>query len=245
MGATNTESLVFVRTLEAPAQGSSIAEAHTAYDGRLVLIWQNAEGARTQCQVYKKNGSCESISFSAFPGHVSFVMPMPGNRWLGCKARTWYEEGKPLADSAWIVSEQGKVLSSGNMGDALSCPTVAQDETIWAPYFDEHPGRDEGPVDESSDYGKYTAGDSGMTVFDDHLKVLGRHNSPTYVMDVYYSHHDGYRYWYLSYPDWIIDNWSASGQGEPMAADDELELRGAPFLMYKNRLARLSVFESE
>ncbi|BDR52914.1 hypothetical protein KIM372_08210 [Bombiscardovia nodaiensis] len=170
---------------------------------------------------------------------------MPGNRWLGCKARTCYEEGKPLADSAWIVSEQGKVLSSGNMGDALSCPTVAQDGTIWAPYFDEHPVRDDDPVDESSDYGKYTAGDSGMTVFDDHLKVLARHNSPTYVMDVYYSHHDGHSYWYLSYPDWIIDNWSTSGQGEPMAANDELELRGVPFLMYKNRLARLSVFEVE
>ncbi|BDR52918.1 hypothetical protein KIM372_08250 [Bombiscardovia nodaiensis] len=236
---TNTETLNLVCTLQEPYKDAEITQISSAYDGRLVVLWRDSKGEQEECRVYEKSGDYQSMSFSAFPGPVDYVVPMPKNRWLGCVCRVPYEDGKPLPDGAWIISDRGQVLSTSNMGKALLCPVVAQDGTIWAPYWDEYEWRDDRVVDEESDYGKYTAGCTGMTVFDDHLKVIGRHDSPTFALEIYASHHDGRTFWYLSYGEWVIDSWGPKGQGQPMPANDDLQLVGAPFLIYKDRLARL------
>ncbi|MFT3714782.1 MAG: hypothetical protein QM774_02215 [Gordonia sp. (in: high G+C Gram-positive bacteria)] len=147
-------------------------------------------------------------------------------------------------DSAWVIDTSGHVIASGSLGDACLEASVGSAGQIWVPYFDEAPQRGLAgiwernahgdmefvedsivpteSVAEDSGYGRFTAGYTGMTIFDENLRVVGRHDrekSDTDICEVYMSATDGERYWYFSYPDWNIDCVGPEGQAPPIHDD--------------------------
>lgn len=165
-----------------------------------------------------------------------------------------------VADTAWIISPTGEILASGCLGDAARLPVVGRGGQIWVTYFDEAPSRGsdgawrrvesgefefiEGSVvavdevRENSGYGRYTAGYTGMTVFDSSLRPVARHPMDgTSIVDVYATHTDGDCFWYVSYPKWVVDSYRPDGQGPPIADPSH---KGAPLIASGDRLARFS-----
>lgn len=232
-----TVPLTFAKTLTPPRAKARLMRISTAYNGDLVAQWfvPNTNDSGT-CTVESLQES-RHMPYSVFPEDVDYVVPMPKHQWLGVCSRSSWDEDDHLRDAAWRIDDDGNVLARGNMGDALLCPTIGKDGTIWATYFDEMPDRWDSDDDELSDDGRYTAGYTGMTVFNDQLHVVSRHHTPTLIGEVYWSHTDGNDFWYLSYSDWMIDHWTPHGWEQPIPAN---QLGGSPFIAYHNRLARFS-----
>ncbi|MBT1167300.1 hypothetical protein [Bifidobacterium simiarum] len=232
-----TIPLTFVKTLTPPYAGASPMGISASHNGDLVVLWRDPNTIHSAICAVESLHTSRYMPYSAFPADVDYVVPMPNHQWLGvCARSSWDDEGR-LLDAAWRIDDDGKVLAHGNMGDALLCPVVGKDGTIWATYFDEMPWREDSDDDEYSDEGRYTAGYTGMTVFDDQFHVVGRHHTSTAITEVYWSHTDGNDFWYLSYPDWNIDHWTSRGWKQPIPAD---QLDSSPFIAYRDRLARFS-----
>ena len=70
--------------------------------------------------------------------YLSFVQPLPGQRFLVGWSRTGVSRGrKEHEDNALVVSDQGEKLASFTIGDAVEDVQATQDGTIWVSYFDE------------------------------------------------------------------------------------------------------------
>lgn len=166
-------------------------------------------------------------------------------------------------DNAWVVDAAGRLLRAGSLGDALLRPVVSRGGLVWVTYFDEAPDRgclgahrrnDDGAwvaipgsfvpeelVDECSDYGRYTAGYTRMTVFSSDLQVLGRHLGSD-IREVCATHTDGESFWFVGYPDWNVEQWRAAS---PVRSRIVSGRGGAPLLTDGERLARFSGAGSE
>lgn len=252
-----TRRLRHIRTLSAPFDGARLAQFGAEHDGTLGVWWSDADGDRDLYTVESETERVAQVTISSFPGAVDHVVGLPGRRWLGSVARVdWTDEGN-VPDTAWIIDDAGRVTAAGCLGDAHLRPVVTRDGRIFVTYFDEHPWRaSDGAwkpdadgawtlipgsvlplesVQEYSDHGRYTAGYTGMTIFDDRLHVVARHTSPTDVLEVYASHTDGARFWYVSYPEWYIDTWGPDGQENRLSSKD---FKGAPLLASGEHMAR-------
>lgn len=252
-----TRPLRRVRTLSPPFGGATLVEVGTQYDGALGLWWSDPNGERDVFTVEAEASRVAAVNVSPFPGPVDYIATLPGQRWLGSAARADWLGDDTVVDTAWVIDAGGSIQARGCLGDAHLRPVVTPDARIFVTYFDEHPDRgcdgawvrdnDGGWVavpnsarplafiDEYSAEGRYSAGYSGMTVFNDQLRVIGRHVSPTPVCEVYAFHTDGERFWYVSYPDWVIDSWGPHGQGKPQASG---EFKGMPLIAHGGRIAR-------
>jgi hypothetical protein len=269
-----TRRLEFVRRIEPPAPNMDIYSLATTFNGFLMPTWIDHENGRLET-IETPTERTATVSDDIMPEPVSYLLPLPGDKWLGVIARSDFIDDdniglggmrlsrtdgseSRLKDGAWVVDASGNILASGNFGDALLRPVVGSNGEIWVTYFDEHPGRSSDgawsrtengdydmipdsvipveSVDEYSDYGKYTAGYTGMTVYDVDLKVVGRHEG-TDICEVYYSHTDGTRFWYVSYPEWVIDCWGSGGQEFAIWPDG---LKGSPIIACDKGLARFS-----
>lgn len=254
-----TRSLRPVRTLSPPFDGARLAAIGAEHDGTLGVWWTDPHGDRDLYTVESETERVAQVAISSFPGAIDHVVGLPGRRWLGSAARVDWTDAGTVPDTAWIIDDAAHVLASGCLGDAHLRPVVTPDARIFVTYFDEHPWRAsdgawsrdaEGDwtlipgsivplesVREYSDHGRFTAGYTGMTIFDDRLRVLDRHCSPTDVLEVYASHTDGQRFWYVSYPEWYIDEWGPEGQENRLPPTD---FKGAPLIAYGERIARFS-----
>lgn len=166
---------------------------------------------------------------------------MPGGNWLGTQARVDLPRADEVPVTAWVLSPHGQVVASGCVGDASLRPVVSASGQIWVTYFDERPfrpgdgaGNYTDDVPEDSAFGRYTAGDTGMTVFDSSLEVIDRHEG-TDIVEVYVTHTDGNRFWYVSYPNWVIDRHGPDGQQPPIPDPDH---KGAVLVASGDRIAR-------
>ena len=253
-----TRRLEFVKTLEPPISDAEPVMYTNSYDGSLVTRWLRDDGSAVDT-IDTPKARTATVFEDILPCPVNYFVPLPGERWLGTRARDQWDYKHKLLDTAWVVDEQGNVLASSNLGDASLCPVVGKDGQIWVTYFDEAPQRGKGPtyrraendewvlipgsaiplesVGEYSDRGKHTAGYTGMTVFDEDLKVVDRHSSGTYICEVYWTHTDGERFWYLSYPTWAIDVWGPDGQEAPIPAS---VFKKGPFVACSEGVARFS-----
>lgn len=254
-----TRPLRRVRTLSPPFKDAILRTVHTEYDGTLGVWWSEQRGENEIYTRESETGPVAELNPQVFPNEASYVVALPGGRWLGSGARVDWPEDQPLSDGAWIIDGTGGIVATGCLGDAHLRPVVTLDGRILVSYFDEHPDRGcDGAwtrnakgewemipdsvrpvesVDEYSDFGRYTAGYTGMTVFDDQLRVMGRHSSPTDICEVYAWHTDGERFWYVSYPEWQVDVWDPDGQGKRIPSG---ELKGAPLICYGDGIARFS-----
>ncbi|NMM91310.1 hypothetical protein B2J88_44610 [Rhodococcus sp. SRB_17] len=254
-GRYPTTPLRFVKRIEPPSPGMEIDDTFTRYDGAIVVTWRNKAGDRA-ITVETEADSLPSIPESSFPGYVDYIVPMPGGNWLGTQARVKDPHDCEVPVTAWVLSPHGEIVASGCFGDASLRPVVGTSGQIWVPYFDEKPFRERDgawyktdddrwefyivsavgldDVAENSAYGHYTAGYTGMTVYNTNLEVIDRHEG-TDIVEVYATHTDGNRFWYVGYPNWVIDSYGPDGQRPPVPATSH---KGATLIASGNQIAR-------
>lgn len=241
-GRYPTMPLRFVKRMAPPVPGMEITDTFTRYDGALVVTWRD-EARTRMITIETESDSIPGITESSFPEYVSYIVPMPGGNWLGTQARVDRPRTDEVPVTAWVLSPQGEVVASGCVGDASLRPVVSASGQIWVTYFDERPfrpgdgaGNYTDDVPEDSAFGRYTAGDTGMTVFDSNLEVIDRHDG-TYLVEVYATHTDGNRFWYVGYPSWVIDSHGPDGQRPPIPDPDH---KGVTLIASGDRIARFS-----
>lgn len=261
-----SRTLTLVRQVTPPADGLVAVSVDSAFDGSLEVTWRvSAAAGRDRARwmtLEGPDGLLASIREDSLhlPVRPTWVVPLPGGRWLAVGHSIDWQPGERLPGNAWVVSAEGALLASGYLGAGIERPTVGLDGTIWATYDYWSPER--GHVDirqdatgrfwvdretfvpssavpEQSDRGRYSVGFAGMAVFDSRLWFVGRHETDTPLGSLLWTHTDGTHFWYQGDVWETIDVWGPGGQGEPI--DSEMfpeDLSDPEFLATTGGLAR-------